>query len=55
MLQQVQLEFDTLEEATGYAIRNGIAYQVFESLRPAPKAKAYADNFRFDCKTPWSH
>jgi hypothetical protein len=28
---------------------------VFEPLRPAPKTKAYADNFRFDRKTPWSH
>lgn len=55
MRQQIQLEFDTLEEATGYATRHGIAYQVFEPLRPAPKAKAYADNFRFDRKTPWSH
>jgi hypothetical protein len=55
MLQQVQLEFDTLEEATAYANKHGIAYQVFEPNRPAPKAKAYADNFRADRKTPWSH
>jgi hypothetical protein len=55
MLQQVQLEFDTLEEATAYANQHGIVYQVFEPHRPAPKAKAYADNFRTDRKTPWSH
>ncbi len=55
MLQQVQLEFDTAEEAVAYATRHAIAYQVFEPHRPAPKAKAYADNFRFDRKAPWSH
>ena len=55
MLQQVQLEFDTAEEAVAYATKQGIPYQVFEPLRPAPKTKAYADNFRFDRKTPWSH
>jgi hypothetical protein len=55
MLQQVQLEFDTGEEAVAYAEKNGIAYQIFEPLRPAPKAKSYADNFRADRKIPWSH
>jgi hypothetical protein len=55
MLQQVQLEFDTAEEAVAYATKQGIPFQVFEPARPAPKTKAYADNFRFDRKTPWSH
>ena len=55
MLQQLQLSFDTRDEAIAYAQKNGIAYQVFEPHRPAAKAKAYADNFRNDRKTPWSH
>ena len=55
MLQQVQLEFDTREEAVAYAEKNGVAYQVFEPHRPVPKTKAYADNFRADRKAPWSH
>jgi len=55
MLQQVQLEFDTPDEAVAYAVKHGIAYQVFEPHRPAPKAKAYSDNFRADRKVPWSH
>ena len=55
MLQQVQLEFDTREEAVDFAERNGIAYQVFVPHKPAPKTKAYSDNFRADRKTPWSH
>jgi len=55
MRQQVQLEFDSVDEAVAYATRNGIAYDVFEPHSPAAKAKSYADNFRFDRKIPWSH
>ena len=55
MRQQVNLEFDTREEATAYAEKNAIPYQVFEPHKPAPKAKSYSDNFRFDRKTPWTH
>ena len=55
MRQQVQLEFDSQEEAVAYCGKHAIPYQVFEPLRPAAKAKSYADNFRFDRKVPWSH
>ena len=55
MRQQVQLEFDTRQEAIAYAEKSEIPYDVFEPMRPAAKAKAYADNFRFDRKVPWSH
>lgn len=55
MRAQVELEFDTVEEAVAYAEKHGIAYQVFEPHAAAPRAKAYADNFRFDRKVPWSH
>jgi len=55
MLQQVQLEFETREEAIAYAEKRAIPYQVFEPHKPAAKAKSYADNFRFDRKVPWSH
>jgi NADH dehydrogenase ubiquinone Fe-S protein 4 len=55
MRQQVSLEFDTLDEAVAYATKNAVPYQVFETNPPKPKPKAYADNFRFDRKVPWSH
>jgi hypothetical protein len=55
MRQQVVLEFDTSEEAVGYAQSHGIAYQLFEPHLPKPKPKSYSDNFRFDRKQPWSH
>ena len=55
MLSQVQLEFDSRDEAVAYAEKHGIAYDVFDPHRPVAKAKSYADNFRFDRKVPWSH
>jgi hypothetical protein len=55
MRQQVQLAFQTAEEAVAYAEKHGIPYDVFEPHRPATKPKSYADNFRFDRKIPWSH
>ncbi len=55
MRQQIQVEFDTSEEAIAFADKHAIAYQLFEPHRPAPKSKSYADNFRVDRKEPWSH
>jgi hypothetical protein len=55
MRQQLQLDFDTAEEAVAYAKANFIPYQLFEPHVPTPKPKAYSDNFRFDRKVPWSH
>jgi len=54
-LSQVQLEFDTKEQAVAYAEKRGIEYQVFEWAPTSDKPKAYADNFRFDRKVPWTH
>jgi len=55
MLSQVQLDFDSKAEAIAYAEAHGIPFDLFEPHRPTPKPKAYADNFRFDRKVPWSH
>ena len=55
MRRQVALEFDTAGEAVAYAEANAIPYQIFEPHRPNPRPKAYADNFKFDRKVPWSH
>jgi len=55
MRQQVSLDFDTAEEAVAYADSHAIPYQLFEPHVPSQKPKAYADNFRFDRKVPWSH
>ncbi len=55
MRQQVQMAFETRDEAVAYAETHGIAYQVFEPHDVTPRPKAYSDNFRFDRKVPWSH
>ena len=55
MLSQVQLEFGTKEQAVAYAREKGIDYQLFEPAPASHKPKAYADNFRYDRKVPWTH
>ena len=52
---QVRLSFETMEEAAAYAERHGIAFQVFKPQDRATIIKAYADNFAFSRKQPWSH
>ena len=55
MRQQIELEFDSKEEAVAYAEKNGIPYSVFEPQPQVARPKSYADNFRFDRKIPWTH
>jgi hypothetical protein len=47
-LNQIQLKFDTLEEAVAFAQKHGLDYQVAEPHQRAFKPKSYADNFRYD-------
>jgi len=52
---QVQLQFDTKEEAVRYAEAHGIAFQLADP-KPAKRIiKAYADNFAFGRRIPWTH
>jgi hypothetical protein len=55
MKSQIRLSFDTREDAIAYAQRNGIPYRVLEPKPRRPVRKSYADNFRFDRPTPWTH
>lgn len=43
---QVRLGFPTVEAATAYAEREGIAYHVIAAPERKLKLQAYADNFR---------
>jgi hypothetical protein len=52
---QVQLDFDSKEEAVAYAERNGVPYQLAESPPPTPTPKAYSDNFAWRRRFPWTH
>lgn len=53
--QQVRLRFATREEAVAYCDRLNLAYQVHETEPPARRAMAYADNFAYDRRNPWTH
>ena len=47
-LNQVQLHFETLEEAVAFAKKRELDYTVIPPREPILKPKAYADNFRYD-------
>ena len=55
MRQQVQLRFDSVEEAIAYCRRHRIAYQVSHPKPPARRGISYADNFAFTRRDPWTH
>jgi len=47
-LNQIRLQFDTLDEAVAFARKKGLDYAVAEPQARTPKLKSYADNFNFD-------
>ena len=47
-LNEVQLRFDTLDEAIAFATKHGLEYTLVPPHERTPKAKSYADNFRYD-------
>jgi hypothetical protein len=52
---QLRLSFETKDEAVRYADQHGIAFQLIDP-KPAKRIiKAYADNFAFGRKVPWTH
>ncbi len=55
MKQQLRLRFATREEAVAYCERHGIPYQVFDEKPVAARQMAYADNFAYDRRDPWTH
>ncbi len=52
---QVCLAFDTRDEAIAYAQRYSLAFQVIDRQEPKRIPRAYADNFTFYRREPWSH
>ena len=47
-LNQVQLRFDTLDEALAFATKHGLDYTVIAPQDTIAKPKSYTDNFRYD-------
>jgi len=52
---QLKLSFATKEEAVRYAETHGIAFQLIDPAPAKRIIKAYADNFAFNRRTPWTH
>jgi hypothetical protein len=52
---QVRMQFDTREEAAAYAQRHGIAFEVLAPREVKRIVKAYADNFAYTRREPWTH
>jgi len=52
---QVRLGFETKDEAVRYAEAHGIAFQLIDPKPAKQIIKAYADNFAFQRKVPWTH
>jgi hypothetical protein len=55
MRQQVRLRFPTKEEAIAYCEREGIAYVVRDPPVSLRRGLAYADNFAYNRRVPWTH
>ncbi len=47
-LNEVRLQFGTLDKARAFAEREGLDYTIFAPQRAVGKPKNYADNFRYD-------
>jgi hypothetical protein len=54
-LTQVQLKFETQDDAVSYARKHGIAFRIEESQQTKRRTVSYSDNFKYDRKTPWTH
>ena len=52
---QVQIAFETRDEAIAFARRQGIAFEIVPEPTVKNVVKAYADNFAFGRKQPWTH
>ena len=55
MRSQLELKFDTMEEAVAYAKANAIPYRVSQTKTRKRISRSYAENFAYDRKLPWTH
>jgi hypothetical protein len=49
------MHFETAEAAIEWCKREGVPYTVFRPAEPRRRKAAYADNFSYARKTPWTH
>ena len=51
----IRLSFESRDEAIAYAVKRGIAFEVAPEPEHKLHIKAYADNFAFNRRQPWTH
>jgi hypothetical protein len=47
-LNEVELRFETMDEAVAFATKSGLDYAVIPPQDSTEKPKSYSDNFRYD-------
>jgi hypothetical protein len=52
---QLRLTFESAEKAVAYAEKHAIPYRVLPDHEASPRPKAYADNFAYRRRKPWTH
>jgi len=52
---QVKLFFESKDEAVSYAQKYGLPFRVVEPKGAKRRRVAYADNFSFGRRQPWTH
>ena len=55
MKSQIGLRFESREAAVAYAEKHGIAFCLVEPKEARRRRISYAENFRYDRRTPWTH
>lgn len=55
MQKQIDLKFDSLEDAVAYAKKNNIAHRVIKPRLVKRIPRSYGDNFSYERKLPWTH
>ena len=55
MLDQVELKFPSAEAAVAYAKKHGIPHRVVPAKTAKRIPRAYADNFAYGRRNPWTH
>ncbi|GGX59477.1 hypothetical protein GCM10011309_06530 [Litorimonas cladophorae] len=53
--EQLELRFDSLEDAVAYAKANGIPHRIVDRPKSKRIPRSYSENFDYDRKLPWTH
>ncbi len=55
MREQLELTFESAEEAVAYAKANNIPHRVMPSHKMKRIPRSYGENFDYERKLPWTH